>query len=315
MNELNYIINGIVDDLKQILDKAGIYYRIFARQKSNNSIQKKLVLKGDKYRKCGEKMQDIIGVRIIFYFMEDVEIVNQYLHKHPLYLSDSDSKNDINKANRQVTEITNLDDKIFMPTRLNLIFRMDEKQTRELQQELDNVQLEEFDSSLIDNTYEIQLRTVLSEGWHEVEHDLRYKTREESWWDTCDVESRMLNGIYATLETSERAMDNIFSSIAYKNYKQREWSAMIRNHLKLHTIDLHLPDILNKILDSDRKLAKELFRVNRKEVIDVLLNLKMRYPLKMENILFLINRMLDVPSEKLKEKENEVICNILNKHV
>lgn len=315
MNELNYIINGIVDDLKQILDKAGIYYRIFARQKSNNSIQKKLVLKGDKYRKCGEKMQDIIGVRIIFYFMEDVEIVNQYLHKHPLYLSDSDSKNDINKANRQVTEITNLDDKIFMPTRLNLIFRMDEKQTRELQQELDNVQLEEFDSSLIDNTYEIQLRTVLSEGWHEVEHDLRYKTREESWWDTCDVESRMLNGIYATLETSERAMDNIFSSIAYKNYKQREWSAMLRNHLKLHTIDLHLPDILNKILDSDRKLAKELFRVNRKEVIDVLLNLKMRYPLKMENILFLINRMLDVPSEKLKEKENEVICNILNKHV
>lgn len=315
MNELNYIINGIVDDLKQILDKAGIYYRIFARQKSNNSIQKKLALKGDKYRKCGEKMQDIIGVRIIFYFMEDVEIVNQYLHNHPLYLSDSDSKNDINKANRQVTGITNLDDKIFMPTRLNLIFRMDEKQTRELQQELDNVQLEEFDSSLIDNTYEIQLRTVLSEGWHEVEHDLRYKTREESWWDTCDVESRMLNGIYATLETSERAMDHIFSSIAYKNYKQREWSAMLRNHLKLHTVDLHLPDILNKILDSDRKLAKELFRVNRKKVIDVLLNLKMRYPLKMENILFLINRMLDVPSEKLKEKENEVICNILNKHI
>lgn len=315
MNELNYIINGIVDDLKQILDKAGIYYRIFARQKSNNSIQKKLALKGDKYRKCGEKMQDIIGVRIIFYFMEDVEIVNQYLHKHPLYLSDSDSKNDINKANRQVTGITNLDDKIFMPTRLNLIFRMDEKQTRELQQELDNVQLEEFDSSLIDNTYEIQLRTVLSEGWHEVEHDLRYKTREESWWETCDVESRMLNGIYATLETSERAMDHIFSSIAYKNYKQREWSAMLRNHLKLHTVDLHLPDILNKILDSDCKLAKELFRVNRKKVIDVLLNLKMRYPLKMENILFLINRMLDVPSEKLKEKENEVICNILNKHI
>ena len=315
MNELNYIINGIVDDLKQILDKAGIYYRIFARQKSNNSIQKKLALKGDKYRKCGEKMQDIIGVRIIFYFMEDVEIVNQYLHKHPLYLSDSDSKNDINKANRQVTGITNLDDKIFMPTRLNLIFRMDEKQTRELQQELDNVQLVEFDSSLIDNTHEIQLRTVLSEGWHEVEHDLRYKTREESWWDTCDVESRMLNGIYATLETSERAMDHIFSSIAYKNYKQREWSAMLRNHLKLHTVDLHLPDILNKILDSDRKLAKELFRVNRKKVIDVLLNLKMRYPLKMENIVFLINRMLDVPSEKLKEKENEVICNILNKHI
>lgn len=315
MNELNYIINGIIGDLRQILDNAGIYYRIFARQKSNNSIKKKLILKGNKYRKCGEKMQDIIGVRIIFYFMEDVEILNQYLHKHPLYLSDSDSKYDIDKANRQITGITNLDDKIFMPTRLNLIFRMDENQTRELQQELSNVQLEEFDSSLIDNTYEVQLRTVLSEGWHEVEHDLRYKTREEPWWDTCDVESRMLNGIYATLETSERAMDHIFSSIAYKNYQQCEWSAMLRNHLKLHTVDLHLPDVLNEILNNDHNLAKELFRVNRKKVINILLNLKIRYPLKMENIVFLINRMLDVPSEKLKEKENDVICSILDKHI
>lgn len=315
MNELNYIIGGIIDDLRQILDKAGIYYRIFARQKSESSIKKKLILKGDKYRKYGEKMQDIIGVRIIFYFMEDVEIFNQYLHTHPLYLSDSDSKNDINKANKQITGITNLDDKIFMPTRLNLIFRMDENQTKELQHELNNIQPKEFDASLIDNTYEIQLRTVLSEGWHEVEHDLRYKTREESWWDTCDVESRMLNGIYATLETSERAMEHIFSSIAYKNYQQCEWSAMLRNHLKLHTVDLHLPDIIEELLNGDHNLAKELFRVDRKKVITILLNLKIRYPLKMENIVFLINRMLNVPSEKLKEKENEVISNILNKHV
>lgn len=315
MNELNYIINGIIIDLKQILDNTGIYYRIFARQKSDSSIIKKLTLKGDKYRECGEKMQDIIGVRIIFYFMEDVEIINQYLHKLPLYLSDSDSKNDINKANRQITGITNLDDKIFMPTRLNLIFRMDENYTKELQNELNNIQLEEFDTSLIDNTYEVQLRTVLSEGWHEVEHDLRYKTKDEPWWNTCDAESRMLNGIYATLETSERAMDYIFSSIAYKNYQRREWSAMLRNHLKLHTIDLHLSDALNEILNNDLNLAKELFRVDRKKVINILLNLKIRYPLKMENIVFLINRMLDVPSEKLQEKENEVIRNILDKNM
>ena len=50
---------------------------------------------------------------------------------------------------------------------------MEERHTEELQKELSNVDINEFDAALIDNTYEIQLRTVLSEGWHEVEHDLR----------------------------------------------------------------------------------------------------------------------------------------------
>lgn len=40
MNELNYIISSILGDLKKVLDNAGIYYRIFARQKTNGSIKK-----------------------------------------------------------------------------------------------------------------------------------------------------------------------------------------------------------------------------------------------------------------------------------
>lgn len=42
MNELNYIISSILGDLKKVLDNAGIYYRIFARQKTNGSIKKKV---------------------------------------------------------------------------------------------------------------------------------------------------------------------------------------------------------------------------------------------------------------------------------
>lgn len=314
MNELNFVINNILSDLKRMLDNAGIYYRIFARQKSIESIKKKMDIKASAYKSSGKKMQDIIGVRIVFYFMEDVEIISEYLHGLSSYVNDSNSKEDIEEANKQVTSIKNLDDKIFMPTRLNLIFRMESRDSNELKMELDNASSSvTFDTSLIDDTYEIQLRTVLSEGWHEVEHDLRYKTKNESWWMDCDVESRMLNGIYATLETSERAMDYIFSTIAYKNYRKKEWSAMIRNHLRIHTLDFSIPNYMIDILNDDNELAKNIFRIERKEIINHLLNYGSAYPLKMENIVFLINRMLKTPSNVIITKENAIIKTQLNK--
>lgn len=313
MNELNYIISSILSDLKKVLDNAGIYYRIFARQKTNSSIQKKLISKADTYRKENRKMQDIIGVRIVFYFMDDVEIINDFLHSLPNYEDDSDSQKDIKKLGEKLKELDNLNDKIFMPTRLNLIFRMEDSITEELRKELSTVK--DFDASLIDNTYEVQLRTVLSEGWHEVEHDLRYKTKHESWWQYCDVESRMLNGIYATLETSERAMRQVFSTIAYKNYRNKEWDAMLRNHLRLHTLDLHLSANITNVLNEDSELTKRLFRIERKDVIDKLLKLGTAFPLKMDNLLFLLNRLLVSPSDTLKQMENRVIKELLDKKI
>ena len=61
---------------------------------------------------------------------------------------------------------------------------------------------------LVDSTFEIQFRTTLSEGWHEVDHVLRYKCKDD--WVGSEMESRMLNGIYATLETSDRALKALF---------------------------------------------------------------------------------------------------------
>ena len=51
-----------------------------------------------------------------------------------------------------------------MPERLNLVMRM-----TPYEQDLFNTAVQEYgdQAELIDATYEIQLRTVLSEGWHE----------------------------------------------------------------------------------------------------------------------------------------------------
>lgn len=312
MNELTYVISDIKQELERMLQNAGIYYRIFARQKTTSSVQKKLLIKGDDYKAKNKKMQDIIGVRIVFYFMDDVDIFNDYLHRHPRFIDDSSSQKDLEKAQKINNQIENLAEKMFMPVRLNLVFKMDEHHKEELYKELESQN--EIDAFLIDATYEIQLRTVLSEGWHEVEHDLRYKSKNEAWWKKCEDESRMLNGIYATLETSERALLQIFSSISYKNYKSGDWSAMMRNHLRLHTQDTTLSANLLALLDNDKNLAKSIFRVPRKKLIEQLLLFPTPYPLKLDNILFLMNRM-SVNNELIIREENQIIKGLLDKFI
>lgn len=49
------------------------------------------------------------------------------------------------------------------------------------------------DYALTDATYEIQFRTTLSEGWHEIDHALRYKCKTD--WDKHEDEERAFNGI------------------------------------------------------------------------------------------------------------------------
>ena len=88
-----------------------------------------------------------------------------------------------------------------------------------LQQDMKAAIKETGYEDLIDNTYEVQIRTILSEGWHEVEHDLRYKCKEE--WNEFKEESRLLNGIYATLESSEWSMLTLFDRLSYSQYKNK----------------------------------------------------------------------------------------------
>lgn len=303
MNELNlqYIINSIASDVETPLKHSGIFYRIFSRSKSINSIKRKLDLKQGVYSSNGKKMQDIIGIRIVFYFLEDIDVFCSYLRSLPNFIDESNSYKELEQKG-SVDGLEKLTDKVFMPTRLNLIFRMDDFCSRELVNVLKDI--DGIDSSLIDCTYEIQLRTVLSEGWHEVEHDLRYKCRTEKWWNYCEVESRMLNGIYATLETSERAMGTIFTSIALKNYKEKDWIAMIRNHLCIRLLDETLPDWMLDLLNSQKELSKGILKSSRSELLSILF--KFSFPLKMENLIYLINRLF-ISNEEIRKKEDLII--------
>lgn len=324
----NSLIDNILDPIERDLRKAGIYYRIFSRQKSNASIKKKLDAKSEEYIRRGKKMQDFIGIRIVFYFQEDVNMFHEKLKHYEGYDRNNESNtneelekfsllyNDIAENHDELKPFKSmfpLPDKVFMPQRLNLVMHVPKK----LYEQFDNevpVDLPEGYSALIDYTYEIQLRTVLSEGWHEVEHDLRYKTQNETWWADCKKESRQLNGIYASLEASESALSNMISEIAYKNYKHGAWDALIRNHFKLRFNEMKLSNDIIKYLDDNTRIGKDILHIDRNELIQWLWELPMNISLTTNFVFFLINRK-KIKSGDISSLEPNVLTMLFDKEV
>jgi len=270
-------------ELSGCFDKCGIYYRLFIRTKSSISTITKI--KNKKYEESGRKMQDILGARIVLYFKDDIDICVEIIKK----------KYDIVEIVRdEETSDT------FSPRRLNIVCKMSEKVYGYFSKELWMYP--------IDNTFEIQIRTIFSEGWHEVEHDLRYKNQTD-WTNSMDL-SRNLNGIFATLETCDWAILNVTDSLAYQKYKAKDWESMIRNHLRIHMDGTPLSNEIKQIFNEDLKLAKDFYRVDRQSILVYLSDENMFvFPNKMDNYIFLINELLikndkisDITPSFLKEK-------------
>lgn len=277
MNAAEHIIKEIENRLKDNLSHCGFMFHIFSRVKSTESINIKLRKKAELYRQEGKKMQDFLALRITLYFSDDVEIVHQYLKSMPNFLDESVDTAEVDR---------------FCPKRLNLILRVPEKFKQEMNLAISQTEYKD----LIDDTYEIQIRTILSEGWHEVEHDLRYKCKEE--WEDFNEESRLLNGIYATLESAEWSMLTLFDRLAYSHYKKENWNCMMRNKMRIRFADKSLSEETINYLNENKAVAKSLFRVNRSNVMKLMMEKGFRFPLTYDTMLHLLNH-LGVSDKKL----------------
>lgn len=264
-NNLKQIAQSITSDISELLSRSGIMFRIFSRVKSDNSIRHKLEVK---YADKKSKIQDMIGVRIVTYFQDDIDAL-------ALYYSIGDV---VKKA------IDEFDSSTFRPQRLNITSRIPAEMTESFFAALP----EEF-CDRVEPTYEIQIRTVFSEGWHEVEHDLRYKCKED--WEGCEPYSRALNGIIATLETAEWNMKAIFADMARQNFRHSNYTAMLRNKFHLRFKSESLSEELEGCLGENRHLAEAVLNVDRLIVVYTLLTHKADFDLTFDNLLFLINRI------------------------
>lgn len=282
---LEKIAGQLSSNISDSLSRCGLIFRIFSRVKSESSIRKKLEVK---YADKKVNIQDMIGIRIVLYFQDDVDAL-------ALYYSVGDV---VRKS------IDELDSSTFRPQRLNITNRIPAEM------------LDKFTAALpaefrdrIEPTYEIQIRTVFSEGWHEVEHDLRYKCKED-WYD-CEPYSRALNGVIATLETAEWNMRAIFSEMARHNFMHSNFTAMLRNKFHLRFKSESLSESMTAHLSSNRHLAEAALNVDRLVVVYTLLTHKGDFDLTYDNLLFLINRieMMDSSLMAIEPENTKLMIN------
>lgn len=283
MLTISEIAKQIEAQLIDQLNGSGIMFRLFSRVKTPFSISNKVNHKGDLYRSGKGKIADIIGLRIVVYFTDDVEVLSLLLNNQQV-------------VKRSVDEP---DSCTFSPQRLNLTSRIPEEYIADFR-----AQLPAEYASIIDDTYEIQIRTIFSEGWHEVEHDLRYKCKED--WVGYENFSRTLNGVIATLETAEWSMKSLFHEMAFQNLRRRNFNAMLRNKLRIRLKGKGLSPVLIDFLKNHPSVANEVLNVDRVVFILILLKHKKHIELTYDNILFLMNR-IEIMDPDLMQLEGEEI--------
>lgn len=247
------------------LDRLGLLCRVFSRAKSLHSLENKISRNVGKYSASGKKIQDAFGVRVALYFPDDQAVAIQVLKKTFMYDEASST-------------IDSPAGSVFSATRCNLIFKL----PNELAEQ--SSLLAGYDC--LDHTFEVQIRTILSEGWHEVEHDMRYKCQSD--WNGYSDLDRALNGIYASLETSDWGMMKVFESLAYRHYKAREWSQMIRTKFRLRSEGGLSPAIV-QALNLFPDAGKKIFRVSREDFLKNFMTHRLSMPMTPDNIVFLSN--------------------------
>ncbi len=287
---MDTILARIMDQLSQRLGQSGIMFRIFGRVKSERSLAHKMEIKGEKYR-AGAKIQDVIGIRVVLYFSEDVEALEMFL-----------SSQDVVGRSVDTPDVST-----FRPQRLNLVRRIPQEMLEDFRKALPS----EY-APYIDSTYEIQVRTILSEGWHEVEHDMRYKCIDD--WKGCDSYSRQLNGVIATLETAQWSMGAIFREMSSRNLLAGQFDAMLRNKLLLRLANDGLSPQIHEYLASHKETAARIHESERLILVILLLNHEQAIPLTFDNMVFLINRY-EFIDPTLREMESPETRKMLDEYL
>ena len=278
---LRTIADKLESQIFQQLNQCGLMFRLFSRVKTISSLQHKMQIKGDSYRTGKSKIQDMLGLRIVLYFQDDVDALAFFY-----------SCGDVVKSS-----VDEFDSSTFRPQRLNLTCSLPAEVTEDFRNSLP----EEF-ADYIDNTYEIQIRTIFSEGWHEVEHDLRYKCKED--WEGCETYSRVLNGVIATLETAEWNMKFLFDQMARTNFQNKNYQAMLRNKMHLRIKGEGLSASIQEFLIQHSHVAESILNTDRFVIILTLLNHQKPIELTYDNLFFLINR-IEMNNQGLRDLEPE----------
>lgn len=287
IEEINNVKMSLLNTLVTKLNNAGIYFNSTSRIKSESSLLHKLETGKYSMQEGGRKIQDIIGIRINLFYLEDMDICEKILEETFLLDNWSKTKNEENKFEAQ---------------KCNGVFRIPSKYLRNIPASVWN--------KPFDQTFEVQLRTVLFEGWHEIEHEMRYKyklgsdSKETDLWTGHEDLSRVMNSIMANLELCDWSIMQIFNSIHDSQYKEKNWENAIRSKYRLRITQDPLKPELREYLDNNPDIVAQFHTVSKRELVEILLNKKYHKELTPDRVIYLINKEI---------VHNEYISRLLDK--
>ena len=174
--------SNIVKRLRDRLQQAGILVAALeSRVKTEQSLAGKLELKGSKYKSLSD-ITDIVGIRIITFYLDDVDIVASAVER----LFEVDWENSVDKR-----KLLDLDS--FGYLSLHYICRMDDMPFR----------------------FEVQMRTLLQHAWSNLNHDTGYKSGVEIPREYI----RNMNRLAGMLELADEQFSRIRSELT--DYRRR----------------------------------------------------------------------------------------------
>jgi ppGpp synthetase/RelA/SpoT-type nucleotidyltranferase len=153
LNNLSHSVKSLINTL--LTSENIIAHTVSSRVKEKESLSNKIDKK-DKYTELNE-VTDIVGIRIITHYSDDVDKVATLLEKE----FDIDNENSIDKR------------KILDPDRFGYLSL---HYISELNKE--RLKLAEY-KQFKGIKFEIQIRSILQHTWAEIEHDIGYKSKAE----------------------------------------------------------------------------------------------------------------------------------------
>ncbi len=228
------VIYALTDELKN----AGIgTMQIAHRIKTRDSFAEKLLRKPDKYASIYD-MTDILGIRIICYFSDQVDEIAAILRRI-FVVDDKDS----------VDKRKNLDPATFGYLSLHYICSLPQK--------------EDHSKGLSEIRFEIQVRTVLQHTWAEIEHDLGYKTD----FGIPKAIRRNFARVAGLLEIADEAFLQIRNTIV--NYEKDVRDRIINDNVDDMPLDLVSLKAYLEFSPRMNELIKEIAAISGANVVHI----------------------------------------------
>lgn len=210
---------------------------IESRIKTEKSLAGKLIRKGSKYKNIKD-ITDIIGVRIIAFYNEDVDRIASMTDK----VFDIDWANSVDKRQKHQFDSFGYNSLHYICSLPKRVFYDPE------QPELNEIR------------FELQMRTALQHVWSAIQHDIGYKTEIE----TPIEYHRSLSRLAGLLELADNEFSRIRNSIA--DYRRHAQNLMQKGKLEEVKLD---GDTFRSYLNQKPfdKLNKRIAAINQSELL------------------------------------------------